>query len=187
MKSRHTTARSATSRRRFAGFRGKALSALSLGTGLALAAVGHALAQGATSPTGGLGAQLNTMSGEAINSGGTAFGMACYLAAAICFGLGVWALWQSRQPQNRETGYVGRGIAGLVLCELVGHERNAIRHRAINGLPFKRHTVARHLNAVGRSGQDQLVLRARLLRPFLEDWFANGGTPGQLQHKGRVT
>ena len=118
MKSRHTTARSATSRRRFAGFRGKALSALSLGTGLALAAVGHALAQGATSPTGGLGAQLNTMSGEAINSGGTAFGMACYLAAAICFGLGVWALWQSRQPQNRETGYVGRGIAGLVLCGL---------------------------------------------------------------------
>jgi len=118
VKSRHTTARSATSRRRFAGFRGKALSALSLGTGLALAAVGHALAQGATSPTGGLGAQLNTMSGEAINSGGTAFGMACYLAAAICFGLGVWALWQSRQPQNRETGYVGRGIAGLVLCGL---------------------------------------------------------------------
>jgi hypothetical protein len=58
------------------------------------------------------------MSGEAINSGGTFFGMACYLAAAICFGLGVWALWQSRQPQNRETGHVGRGIAGLVLCGL---------------------------------------------------------------------
>jgi len=55
---------------------------------------------------------------EAINSGGTAFGMACYLAAAACFGLGVWALWQSRQPQNRETGYVGRGLAGLVLCGL---------------------------------------------------------------------
>lgn len=118
MKNRHTSSRSAAPHRRFAGFRGKALAAVSLGMGLALAAVGHAFAQGATSPTGGLGSQLNTMSGEAINSGGTAFGMACYLAAAICFGLGVWALWQSRQPQNRETGYVGRGIAGLVLCGL---------------------------------------------------------------------
>jgi len=27
-------------------------------------------------------------------------------------------MWQSRQPQNRETGYVGRGIAGLALCGL---------------------------------------------------------------------
>lgn len=118
MKNRYTSSGSATPRRRFAGFRGKAVSAVSLGMGLALAAVGHAFAQGATSPTGGLGAQLNTMSGEAINSGGTAFGMACYLAAAVCFGLGVWALWQSRQPQNRETGYIGRGLAGLFLCGL---------------------------------------------------------------------
>jgi len=118
VKIRHTSSRGATVRRRFVGFRGKALSAVSLGTALAMAAVGHAFAQTATAPTGGLGAQLNTMSGEAINSGGTFFGMACYLAAAICFGLGVWALWQSRQPQNRETGHVGRGIAGLVLCGL---------------------------------------------------------------------
>ena len=44
--------------------------------------------------------------------------MACYLAAAVCFGLGVWALWQSRQPQNRESGNIGKGIAGLVLCGL---------------------------------------------------------------------
>ena len=39
-------------------------------------------------------------------------------ARALCFGFGVWARWQSRQPQNRETGFVGRGIAGLVLCGL---------------------------------------------------------------------
>jgi hypothetical protein len=84
----------------------------------ALVGVAQAFAQSATSPTGGLGAQLNTMAGEAINAGGTAFGGACYLAAIVCFGLGSWALWQSRQPQNRETGYVGRGIAGLVLCGL---------------------------------------------------------------------
>ncbi|MBN9560473.1 MAG: hypothetical protein J0H14_07045 [Alphaproteobacteria bacterium] len=86
---------------------------LSLGFGYA----GQALAQ-ATSPAGGMGAQLNTISGEAINAGSTAFGMACYLAAAVCFFFGVWAAWQSRQPQNRETGYVGRAIAGLALCGL---------------------------------------------------------------------
>ena len=83
-----------------------------------LALSGPAFADSATSPTGGLGAQLNTMSSEALNAGSTGFGVACYLAAAACFGLGVWALWQSRQPQNRETGYVGRGVAGLVLCGL---------------------------------------------------------------------
>jgi hypothetical protein len=118
--------RGAVSKRRLALFvRGKALPALALGLGSALVFAGHALAQ-ATSPTGGLGAQMNTglgaqmntMSSEAINSGGEAFGMGCYLAAALCFGLGVWALWQSRQPQNRETGYVGRGLAGLILCGL---------------------------------------------------------------------
>ena len=78
----------------------------------------HAFADAATSPTGGLGSQLNTMSSEALNAGSTGFGVICYLAAAACFGLGVWALWQSRQPQNRETGYIGRGVAGLVLCGL---------------------------------------------------------------------
>lgn len=102
---------------RFVQKRGKTLglaaSALALGLGFA----GHAFAQ-ATSPTGGLGAQVNTMSSEGLNAGSTAFGMACYLAAAVCFFFGVWAMWQSRQPQNRETGYVGRGIAGLALCGL---------------------------------------------------------------------
>lgn len=94
------------------------LAALFLGLSGALVGIAQAFAQAATSPAGGLGAQLNTMSGEAINAGSTGFGMACYLAAAVCFGLGVWALWQSRQPQNRETGYIGRGVAGLVLCGL---------------------------------------------------------------------
>jgi hypothetical protein len=95
----------------------KVMPAVFLAFGGALAFAGHAMAQ-ATSPTGGLGAQLNTMSSEATNSGSEAFGMACYLAAAVCFGFGVWALWQSRQPQNRESGHIGRGIAGLVLCGL---------------------------------------------------------------------
>ena len=104
-------------KRRFAVVRAKIFPIFALGLAGPFALAGHALAQ-ATSPTGGLGAQLNTMSGEAINSGGTVFGMGCYLAAATCFGFGVWALWQSRQPQHRETGYVGRGLAGLVLCGL---------------------------------------------------------------------
>lgn len=117
MKLSVTNARGARFRRRPAGVRARIPAILAIGLAGAFAFVGHALAQ-ATSPTGGLGAQLNTMSSEAINSGGTAFGMGCYLAAALCFGFGVWALWQSRQPQNRETGYVGRGLAGLVLCGL---------------------------------------------------------------------
>jgi len=110
-------ARVAVNKRRFAPLRGKVLAAIAGGGDLGFVYAGHALAQ-ASSPSGGIGAQLNTISGEAINSGGTAFGMSCYLAAAVCFGLGVWALWQSRQPQNRETGHVGRGLAGLVLCGL---------------------------------------------------------------------
>jgi hypothetical protein len=110
-------ARVVANKPRFASLRGNIAAAIAGGFALAFAYAGHALAQ-ATSPSGGIGAQLNTISGEAINSGGTAFGMACYLAAALCFGLGTWALWQSRQPQNRETGHVGRGLAGLVLCGL---------------------------------------------------------------------
>lgn len=88
---------------------------LALGAGMAFA--GHAMAQ-ATSPTGGLGAQVNSMSSEGLNAGSEMFGVGCYLAAALCFGFGVWALWQSRQPQNRESGHVMRGVAGLVLCGL---------------------------------------------------------------------
>ncbi len=102
---------------RSSGFRHR-LAAIPVGLSAAFVAAGRAFAAAASSPTGGLGEQLNTMSSEAINAGGTFFGMSCYLAAAVCFGLGVWALWQSRQPQNRETGFIGRGLAGLVLCGL---------------------------------------------------------------------
>lgn len=94
---------------------------LAVAAGLAgigsLALSGTAFAQ-AASPTGGIGAQLNLMSGEAIDSGGTAAGMAMYGAALVVFIGACWALWKSRQPQNRESGYVGMGLAGLVLCGL---------------------------------------------------------------------
>ena len=77
----------------FAMTRGKSL-AIRLAGGASLAtliAVGHAFAQ-ATSPTGGLGAQLNSMSSEAINSGGEFGGMTMYAAALACFVGGVWAV-----------------------------------------------------------------------------------------------
>lgn len=72
----------------------------------------------AAAPAGGIGEQLNLMSGEAINSGGTAANMAMYGAALITFIFGVWSIWKSRQPQNREGGHMAMGIAGLVLCGL---------------------------------------------------------------------
>ena len=97
--------------------RGRALAVSAVGLSGVLGFAGQALAQ-AASPPGGIGAQMNLMSGEAVSAGGTAFSMGCYIAAAVCFFFGVWAAWQSRQPQNRETGYVGRALAGLVLCGL---------------------------------------------------------------------
>ena len=112
--------------------RGKALATLAGGLALGFGYAGHAFAQ-AASPAGSLGAQVNTMSSEAINSGSTAFGMACYLAAACCFFFGVWAAWQSRQPQNRETGYVGRAVAGLALCGLFATAGVWINKAAITG------------------------------------------------------
>jgi hypothetical protein len=98
--------------------RGGALAVSAVGLSVVFGFAGQALAQAAASPAGGIGAQMNLMSGEAVNAGGTAFSMGCYIAAAVCFFFGVWAAWQSRQPQNRETGYVGRAFAGLVLCGL---------------------------------------------------------------------
>ena len=89
-----------------------------LGVAGSALAVGQAFAQ-AASTAGSLGAQMNTMSSEAIDSGGTALGMVCYILAMLCFVGGAWAFWQSRQPQNRESGYVAKGAAGLVLCGLL--------------------------------------------------------------------
>ena len=113
----HVQAGRISFKRAFGALRGRILPVFSLAMAGGLVFAGHAMAQ-ATAPTGGLGAQINTMSSEATNSGSLFFAMVCYLGAAICFGLGVWALWQSRQPQNRESGHIARGIAGLVLCGL---------------------------------------------------------------------
>lgn len=65
-----------------------------------------------------IGAQLGTMAQEATTAGGNLGSMAMYTAALICLIGGAWAIWQSRQPQNREGGRLGMGVAGLVLCGL---------------------------------------------------------------------
>src|SRR5271166_4437130 len=105
---------------RFDRVTAKAKTALRLsivGAAAPLAFAGHAFAAGA-SATNGLGAQANTMSSELIDLFGTGSGAVFYTLALICFGGGVWALWQSRQPQNRDSGNIMKGVAGLVLCGL---------------------------------------------------------------------
>jgi hypothetical protein len=83
-----------------------------------IALVGHALAQAATPSTAGIGAQIQQMAQEGSTTGGFVGSTAMYGAALICMVGGAWALWQSRQPQNRESGRVAMGLAGLVLAGL---------------------------------------------------------------------
>ena len=96
---------------------------LALGAAAAsLALAGHALAQAAggagTASTAGIGAQVANMAQEGSDMAGNTGSMAMYAAAIVCLLGGAWALWQSRQPQNRESGRVAMGLTGLVLCGL---------------------------------------------------------------------
>lgn len=77
----------------------------------------QALAQ-ATPSTAGIGAQMQSMAQEGSTTGGFVGSMAMYVCALLCLLGGAWALWQSRQPQQREGGKVAMGLAGLVLCGL---------------------------------------------------------------------
>ncbi|WP_216850173.1 hypothetical protein, partial [Acidisoma sp. L85] len=83
-----------------------------------MAITAHAFAQAATPSTAGIGAQVQQMAQEGSTTGGFVGSMAMYGAALICMVGGAWALWQSRQPQNRESGRVAMGCAGLVLAGL---------------------------------------------------------------------
>lgn len=85
-----------------------------LAASVVLLASGAAFAQS----TSGIGAQVGTMSQEATTAAGNLGSMAMYACALICLLGGAWALWQSRQPQNREGGKVAMGVAGIVLCGL---------------------------------------------------------------------
>lgn len=73
---------------------------------------------GAFAQTAGIGAQTTLMAQEAATAGGNVGSMAMYLAALMCLVGGAWALWQSRQPNNRESGKVAMGLAGIALCGL---------------------------------------------------------------------
>ena len=90
------------------------LGALALGGGLMASASAFAQAAGGT-----IGAQVDTMAQEFSTAGGTAASTAMYVGALITFVFGAWYLWQSRQPENRETGKVAAGVAGLVLTGLL--------------------------------------------------------------------
>ena len=125
----------ALSRTRHFATAGKAVVA-GIATAVSLVAItaGRAFAAGGSAaPAGGLGAQVNTMSSEAINAGGNVGQMLMYSAALVCFVGGVWALWQSRQPQNRENGRVAMGVAGLVLCGLFATGGVWINKAAVTG------------------------------------------------------
>jgi hypothetical protein len=90
------------------------LGALALGGVLMASASAFAQAAGGT-----IGAQVDTMAQEFSTAGGTAASTAMYVGALITFVFGAWYLWQSRQPENRETGKVAAGFAGLVLTGLL--------------------------------------------------------------------
>jgi hypothetical protein len=109
----------------FAGFKAPA-------SGLLASAMlaGHAFAQAATPSTAGIGAQVQQMAQEGSTTGGFVGSMAMYGAALICMIGGAWALWQSRQPQNRESGRVAMGLAGLVLAGLFATGGNWINKAA---------------------------------------------------------
>ena len=85
---------------------------------MSMALAGHAFAQAATPSTAGIGAEVQQMALVGSTTGGFVGSMAMYGAALICMIGGAWALWQSRQPQNRESGRVAMGLAGLVLAGL---------------------------------------------------------------------
>lgn len=65
-----------------------------------------------------LGAQAQNIATEFSSAGGFIGSTAMYVAALICFIAGVWFLWQSRMPENRESGKVAAGLTGLVLTGL---------------------------------------------------------------------
>lgn len=66
-----------------------------------------------------IGAQIGTMAQEFSTAGGFTASMAMYVGALVTFVAGAWYLWQSRQPENRESGKVAAGLAGLVLTGLL--------------------------------------------------------------------
>lgn len=108
-----------------------ARSAESAAAQMALAAAGFmALGTSAFAATGTIGAQVQNIAQEFSTSGGFAASTAMYVGALITFVAGAWYLWQSRQPENRESGKVAAGVAGLVLTGLLVTGGNWIQKAA---------------------------------------------------------
>ena len=79
---------------------------------------------------GGIGAQVQAIAQEFSTAGGFGASTAMNVGALICFVAGAWYLWQSRQPENRESGKVAAGVAGLVLTGLLVTGGNWIQKAA---------------------------------------------------------
>ena len=90
------------------------LGGAALGGAMLVSADAFAQAVGGT-----IGAQVQTIAQEFSTAGGFAASTAMYVGALLVFIYGAMHLWQSRQPENRETGKVAAGVAGLVLCGLL--------------------------------------------------------------------
>ena len=100
---KHVPARLARRMRRVAIEHSRSLAIAAIGLTGVFGYAGQALAQ-AASPTGGIGAQMNLMSSEATNAGSLAFGMGCYLAAAVVLflrRLGRVAVPAAAEPRDR--------------------------------------------------------------------------------------
>ena len=98
--------------------RRKAKAAVAFCLGGVAAGIATVIAGATTAMAQTIGAQLGTTAQEFSTAGGTLASTSMYVAALICFIAGAWYLWQSRQPENRESGKVAAGIAGLVLTGL---------------------------------------------------------------------
>ena len=97
----------------------KLKSVLAAASAVSVAALAGASSAFAQAAGGTIGAQVQTMAQEFSTAGGFAASTAMYVGALICFVAGAWFLWQSRQPENRESGKVAAGISGLVLTGLL--------------------------------------------------------------------
>ena len=105
--------------RRIAVAAEKTVAVVCMVTVVAVTSIGLGVDAAYAQAAGGtIGAQVQTMAQEFSTAGGFTASMAMYVAALICFVGGAWFLWQSRQPENRESGKVAAGLAGLVLTGL---------------------------------------------------------------------
>jgi hypothetical protein len=97
---------------------GNIIKASLVKSGFAVAGLGLVVALSGPAGAQSIGDQIQLTAQEFSTAGGFAASTAMYVGALICFLGGAWALWKSRQPENRESGNVGMGLAGLVLAGL---------------------------------------------------------------------